>query len=112
MPNQNLSLLSGDEIRDAGLIVDGSDAMYRASTYDLSIGDIIPGGREPAPLPPSGEFRLAPGGMIRVVARESLKLPDDVTGHALPRNTLCTRGVLAINIGVVDPGFEGRSRAL
>lgn len=45
--------------------------------------------------------------MVRVISRETLHLPDTITGHVLLKNDLCTRGVLAINIGVVDPGFEG-----
>lgn len=107
MPSKDAGLLSGEEIKSEGLIVDATDAMFRASTYDLTIGDVIPGGKETTAPPSNGEYRLAAGGMIKVVARESLKLPDSITGHALPRNTLCTRGVLAINIGIVDPGFEG-----
>jgi hypothetical protein len=45
--------------------------------------------------------------MVRVISKEFLKLPDTVTGHVLLKNQLCTQGVLAISIGVVDPGFEG-----
>jgi deoxycytidine triphosphate deaminase len=89
------------------LVIDARETGYRASTYDLSIGEIIPGGRKPAVLPRGQEYLLPPGGTIRVVANESLRLPSNITGHALPRNTLCTKGVLAINIGIVDPGFEG-----
>jgi dUTPase len=100
-------LLSGDEIKDEGLIVEASDDKFKASTYDLTVGEILPGGKRPLSLEPTGEFRLAPGGTVRVIARESLRLPDGITGHALPRNTLCTQGVLAINIGIVDPGFHG-----
>lgn len=96
------SLLSGEEIKNEKLIVHDDDSRYRASTYDLSVGDIIPADGDAA-----SEFRLAPGGMVRVVSRETLCLPRNITGHGLPRNTLCTRGVLAINIGIVDPGYIG-----
>jgi deoxycytidine triphosphate deaminase len=108
MANESLvGLLSGEEIKKEGLVVGAREAGYRASTYDLSIGEIIPGGRKPAGLQPGEQYLLPPGGTIRVVANESLRLPSNVTGHALPRNTLCTKGVLAINIGIVDPGFDG-----
>lgn len=102
-----MSLLSGDEIKSAGLIGGANADSFRASTYDLTVGEIIPGGKKAKLLPKNGEYQLKPGGMVRVIARESLKLPDSITGHALPRNTLCTKGVLAINIGIVDPGFHG-----
>jgi dUTPase len=107
MAHEQVGLLSGEEIKSEGLIIDALETSFRASTYDLSVGDILPGGRPPRPIGGKGEYRLAPGGTIRVVSRELLRLPDGITGYALPRNTLCTRGVLAINIGVVDPNFEG-----
>jgi hypothetical protein len=34
-------------------------------------------------------------------------MPDTITAHVLLKNNLCTRGILAINIGVCDPGYEG-----
>jgi len=51
--------------------------------------------------------QFAPGGTVRVVSKESLKLLKNITGHALLKNELCRKGILALNIGVIDPGFEG-----
>src|SRR5205823_6558568 len=99
-----LSLLSGEDIKSLNLIQDSTnDNLYRASTYDLSIGEIIPSGYWSG----GSEYKLPSGGTVRVVSKESLKLPNDITGHALLKNELCRKGVLAINIGVIDPGFEG-----
>jgi deoxycytidine triphosphate deaminase len=103
MDNQ-VGLLSDDEIKALGLVQGGEEQFYRASTYDLSVGDIIPAGGKPST---SSEFSLPAGGMVRVVSKELLKLPNTVTGHVLLKNRLCTVGVLALSIGVVDPGFEG-----
>jgi len=105
MTDHQFSLLSGEEIRTIGLIENGDDKLFRASTYDLSVGDIIPA--EAGAQPVQESYSLPPGGMVRVVAKEFLRLPETITGHALLKNELCTKGVLAINIGVVDPGFEG-----
>jgi dUTPase len=100
-----LSLLSGEEIKSMKLVENSSDDnLYRASTYDLSIGEIIPARSSVAV---GSSFSLPPGGTVRVVSKETLKLPGDITGHALLKNELCRKGVLAINIGVIDPGFEG-----
>jgi dUTPase len=104
MSDQQWSLLSGEEIKANALVDQGEEKLFRASTYDLSVGDIIPAGGE---ICGDSKYSLPPGGMVRVVSKESLKLPDTITGHVLLKNELCTRGVLAINIGVVDPGFEG-----
>lgn len=105
MADQQYSLMSGEEIKTRGLIVQGQDSLYRATTYDLSIGDIVAVG--PDGTSTVKEYRLRPGGTVRVVTRESLQMPDDVTAHVLLKNALCRQGVLAINIGVVDPGFSG-----
>lgn len=104
MSTQPLSLLSGEEISSLGLVENSTDDnLFRASTYDLSIGEIIPAGS----VSGGAAFSLPPGGTVRVVSRELLKLPNYITGHALLKNELCRRGILAINIGVIDPAFEG-----
>ncbi len=104
MADQQLSLLSGEEVASLSLVQDSDEKQFRASTYDLSVGEIIPAEGEEFE---GAKFSLQPGGMVRVISRESLKLPDTITGHVLLKNELCTRGVLAVSIGVVDPGFEG-----
>lgn len=104
MATSTLSLLSGEEIKTLGIVQGSTNGdLYRASTYDLSVGEIIPSGYWPG----GTEYRLPAGGTVRVVSKESLQMPKDITGHALLKNELCRKGVLAINIGVIDPGFEG-----
>jgi deoxycytidine triphosphate deaminase len=104
MTDQKFGLLSGEEIKAGGLVEAGEDDLYRAATYDLSVGDII---LDKGKTWEGLSYDLEPGGMVRVVSKESLALPDTITGHVLLKNALCTKGVLAINIGVVDPGFNG-----
>jgi deoxycytidine triphosphate deaminase len=104
MNDHLLSLLSGEEIKELRLVENAGEEFFRASTYDLSVGEIIAAGGK---IYGDSEFTLPAGGMIRVVSKEFLRLPNTVTGHVLLKNKLCTRGVLALSIGVVDPGFEG-----
>lgn len=104
MNDQLLSLLSGEQIKQESLVKSAEEGLYRASTYDLSIGQIIPSGGITFDGP---KFLLPSGGMVRVISKEGLCLPTTVTGHVLLKNKLCTQGVLALSIGVVDPGFEG-----
>ena len=104
MTTHPFSLLSGEEIESNKLVIDSIDKnLYRASTYDLSVGEIIPAGSASG----GSAYNLPPGGTVRVVSKEMLKSPDGITGHALLKNELCRHGVLAINIGVVHSGFEG-----
>lgn len=104
MTDQKCGLLCGEEIRSSGVVEEGEDKFFRAATYDLSVGEIVLEGGKMCEGP---TYDLKPGGMVRVVSKETLALSDAITGHVLLKNELCTRGVLAINIGVVDPGFEG-----
>jgi dUTPase len=96
--------LSGEEIKQLTPVENSAgEDLYRASTYDLSIGEIIPAG----PASGGAEYKLPLGGTVRVISTESLRLPNNITGHALLKNELCRKGVLAINVGVIDPGFQG-----
>src|ERR1700722_10088410 len=104
MADQKYGLLRGEEMKASGLVAESEEKLYRAATYDLSVGDIILAGGK---LWEYSAYELKPGGMVRVVSKETLTLPDTITGHVLLKNDLCTKGVLAINIGVVDPGFKG-----
>src|SRR6185437_4136614 len=52
-------------------------------------------------------FYLPPQGMVKVVSRETIKVPQGVAGYALIKNGLSNVGLLAINIGIIDPGYEG-----
>jgi hypothetical protein len=69
---------------------------------NMVVGTIIaPGGRL------KDTFTLPANGMVEVVSKERIELPDDVCAYAFVRTTLCNQGVLAINIGIIDPGWKG-----
>ncbi len=101
------NLLSGEEIKTAGLVIDAHEPGYRASTYDLRVGTIVSADPKNPTDDKTATYSLAPGGMVRVISAECLQLPETVTSHVLLKNELCRKGVLAIHIGVVDPGFRG-----
>ena len=50
---------------------------------------------------------VQPGQMIFLVTREDLKMPKNVCGTVYSRNSLALAGILALNAGHVDPGYEG-----
>jgi deoxycytidine triphosphate deaminase len=96
-------MLTGDEIRRAGLITNASPDGYRASSYDVHIDQVITSDGEL-----STAFRMPPQGIVQVLSIEHVKLPSQVTGLATVKTGLCNEGLLALNIGIVDPGYEGR----
>lgn len=50
---------------------------------------------------------LKPGQMMFVVTHEEIKMPLDICGTVYSRNSLALRGILALNAGHIDPGYEG-----
>jgi deoxycytidine triphosphate deaminase len=104
-------LLSDDEIKATVLIRNAADAQYRGTSYDVRVGRIYPPFGEERPpkgqMPgPVDEYLIPPRGVVEVVSLESFRLPDDVTGYATVKTGLCNDGILAINIGLVDPGYD------
>ena len=50
---------------------------------------------------------LQPGQMMFVITREEIKMPLDLSATVYSRNKLSRDGILALNAGHIDPGFEG-----
>lgn len=105
--------LTKSQIQAEGLILSDRPEGYRAAGYDLAIEAILI-------APPSGEgsassdirecreaYRLSSAGMVKVISREIVSLPNNIVGYALVKNSMSNKGVLAINIGVIDPGYNG-----
>lgn len=109
-------LLSKDRILQLGIVRSARNENFRDSSYDLRVRAILPAPKEEkhsygflhsdVSVPASG-FYLEPQGMVRVVSEETLTLPKNITGYALVKNRFSNLGILAINIGIIDPGYEG-----
>ena len=50
---------------------------------------------------------LAPGAIVHVESRERVSTPPDIMGILIPKNTKSEAGLLMLNAGHVDPGWEG-----
>lgn len=92
--------------------------LVEASSYDLCVGTIIwkDGGTKDTKtlhLDPTKTFvpqqhtTLHPGQMLLVVTKEDIKMPIDLSATVFSRNKLARDGILALNAGHVDPGYEG-----
>lgn len=108
-------------VKDARKNIDGTFDLEPAS-YDLTAGAAI--WKEPDTETKKGQIMkvfydagkpphlqptvtLQPGQMIFVITGEELNMPLDICGTVLPRNNLARKGILALNAGHVDPGFQG-----
>lgn len=95
-------MLTGKEIEAAGLIAGGVPAGYRASSYDVHIGQVVTNDGE---LHTS--FKMPAQGIVQVISRERVKMPSTLSGIATVKTSLCNEGLLALNIGIIDPGYAG-----
>ena len=59
------------------------------------------------PLVAQEVITLLPGQMMFVITHEDVKIPKDLCGTVFSRNKLAKEGILALNTGHIDPGYEG-----
>jgi deoxycytidine triphosphate deaminase/cell division protein FtsB len=94
-------LLSGEAINQRRLVNNAINGGFRGASYDLHIGKIID--------PDGGErdtYELPAQGIVAVVSRETVNIPKNVAGFATVKTSLCDQGILAINIGIIDPLYS------
>src|ERR1700722_15541246 len=99
-------MLNRDEIKKLGLITDSDEQSFRAASYDLRIGTIL-AVRDGAPIHVTSCYVLPPQGMVEVISWETIKVPPDIAGYASVKTSLSRDGLLALNTGILDPGYEG-----
>jgi deoxycytidine triphosphate deaminase len=95
--------LNREEIKAAGIVSGAVPASSRPTTYDATIGDIIFRGE----VWRKDTFVLPKRGIVWVVSTEEFTFADTKTGLATLKTTWTHKGVLALNVGVVDPGWQG-----
>jgi deoxycytidine triphosphate deaminase len=101
-------LLNSYQIQTKNLIAEQfENTQLHASSYDLRVDKMIGRGEKGDVFVATDSLVIQPMGMVTVISRESLRLPQDVTAYAMVKTGLCRSGVLAINIGIFDPGWEG-----
>lgn len=105
------NLIVGKDILSRGLLKCADERHLKNSTYDLTIGDIFAVG--PANVKrrrrygPETRYFIGPREMVFVLSKEHFALPSNVTGVATLRTTFTKDGLLALNVGIVDPLFSG-----
>jgi deoxycytidine triphosphate deaminase len=101
-------MLNSKEIQSLGLIASGFEmSSLRDAGYDLRIAALM-SKRETGEVDRfDDDVDLKPQGIAAVISTEIIKLPTNICAYASVKTTLCREGVLAINTGVVDPGWEG-----
>jgi deoxycytidine triphosphate deaminase len=95
-------MLTGEQISALGLLSNTNAESFRGASYDVRVGSIIKPDSEVV-----SQFKIPPQGIVEVVSKERIKLPNNICGFAAVKTGLSTKGLLALNIGLIDPLYDG-----
>jgi deoxycytidine triphosphate deaminase len=108
-------MIVGNAILARGFVTN-EPGNLKNSTYDLTVGQIVPIGKDAI----EGQIRarargenpatthfLEPREMVWVLSAEEFNMPNNVTGFATLRTTFTKQGILALSVGIIDPLFRG-----
>lgn len=102
-------MIVGHDILKKPLIKLGKTENLKNSTYDLTIGDIFL--THESATNDDGErpkfYFLRPRETVFVMSKEEFCLPSTVTGLATLRTSYTKQGILALNVGIIDPFYNG-----
>jgi hypothetical protein len=97
-----MALVAGNAL-DPKKFFKSGEPVAQGSSFDLTIGSIFDNEGKKV----DGPFTIKPGHMVQVVSSEVFNLSDRVTGHATYKTTLTKKGIWALTVGIVDPGWDG-----
>ena len=98
-----MRLINREEIEQLGLLQNTQDNNFSAVSYDLTAKEIITLDNKI-----EAEYSLPPQGMVVVVTQEEFNLHNrPIVGFTTVKNSLSRKGIMAVNIGLVDPGYVG-----
>ena len=105
-------IIIGIDILNRGLLRNADKRNLKNSTYDLTIGEIVPVGRQNVLSRSRSNggldmYFIEPREMVFILSKEEFELPATVTGLASLRTTFTKEGLLALNVGFIDPFFKG-----
>jgi deoxycytidine triphosphate deaminase len=97
-----MALVAGNSLDPKKFFKKGQPVI-QGSSFDLTIGCIFDHEGKKV----DGLFTIKPGHMVQVVSAEVFSLSDQVTGHVTYKTTLTRKGIWALTVGIVDPGWDG-----
>ncbi len=104
-------LITGDQITELELLANVEPKNIRGGCYYLRIHSIIPAGEDTKtydPQKPKTIHTLEPGGLAWVISQEKFQIREpSVTALVTLRSGFTKRGMLALDVGLVDANFFG-----
>ncbi len=127
-----MSMLSDEAIRSlmasGSLVLRGEESRVGACSYQFAPGKVLITGRRQAddPIPaetypiarnwsaetPEESYDVEPGDMVWIRTREIASIPDDICAFWWQTNTLSRKGLMLVNMSMVEPGYRGHLACL
>lgn len=112
-----MNLLTDHQIRErlsrGGLVEGGLADDAVGCSYKFKSGKIFPAGRQEPPLDWDSEsvgcdeFTAEPGTIFWIRTNHKVHLPDDICAFWWQTNELSKKGIMLVNMSMVDPGYRG-----
>ncbi|MBP1631396.1 MAG: hypothetical protein H6Q15_2289 [Bacteroidetes bacterium] len=95
-------ILNHEEIKAKRLLSNFDSNNFKNASYDLRVDKIISVDGKILE-----SFQIQPNTMVVIISKEKIELPYNIIGHAYVKTRLSQKGIMANNIGIVDPGYVG-----
>ncbi len=101
-----------ERIRKNELVPGGDKALAQECSYSFLPGKaFLPGTDKPAVdflwSPAETRVVVEPGKMVWVRTRDRVKIPTNIVGFWWQTNTLSRKGLMLVNMSMVEPGYAG-----
>lgn len=96
-------ILNRGQITESRIVSGDRSESRRSTTYDATIGEIVCEGS----VVEGNSYLLGKRGIVWVVSSERFAFDDRTTGLATLKTSWTHKGLLALNVGVIDPGWDG-----
>jgi deoxycytidine triphosphate deaminase len=95
-------MIVGQKLLDLQLVTGATRDNLKHGTLDLTIGSIVPIGKEveakKKQISEDGTCFLEPREMVLVLSKEEFNMPSNVTGLATLKTAFTKDGILALNV--------------
>lgn len=95
-------VLTKKEIKDRKIIQSDAEKNYTNISYDLTVDKIIT--RKGKIFQ---NYEVPPNSLVTIISKESVVIPKNIVGHAYVKTSLSQKGIMANNIGLIDPDYSG-----
>jgi deoxycytidine triphosphate deaminase len=101
-------ILNREDIKKHEVVTPLDECRLGNASYDLTIDQVITMDGSVK----NDHYKLKSQEMVWVICKETFKMPNNVVGIAHVKTELTREGILSMNTGIIDPGYNGNISTL